>query len=400
MMRISKGNHMRTRRFDQKSFCMYLFLVLLLVRFGFHNSYIVLSDVAVTCSTLLSGVLYIAVILKKRDPFGDFCRHIPFLLIGLISYLITGASAFLILLLAILILEDMDKAEVMKYYIVIRLLTILLIVAASLLGIIPNESMDVLKSGRYTFTLQAYGYIHPNQFAQAAGAVLIACICMVDRQYIYLKMAVLAAVTGLLFYLTRSRSLILIVGFVFLCKIVLESRKLRRIVLSFLEKCSWLPHAVVVFMGIICPFLMNYSSGILQKGLCILDSLFSGRYTFAAAVMRYYPLNLFGNVFDFSYLSEVYGTYAVDNGYINLLYSFGIIAFLCFLYLSYRTMKKMLVYNDIFYAVCIFALLLWGLFENMLTLPTINFAVLFYGIGVGNIPDVFAKTGKRRKRRS
>lgn len=398
-MYISKEDNMRSKRFDLKSVCTYLFLVQLLIRFGFHNSYIVLPELAVTCSTLVSGILYLVVLWNERDPLGEFCTHIPYLLIGLISYLVTGASVILILILAMLVLKDADKEKVLKWYIVVRLLTILLITIASLVGVIPNQSIDVLKSGTYTITLHAYGHNHPNQFALVTGSVLIAFICVAKRQYIQWKMAVIGVAAAGLFYLSRSRSMIVVIGFVFLCKILLEFQKPRRFILNIWQKCSWLSHAFLVLLGIVCPFMMDYASGFLQKCLFRLDALFSMRLSLAAAVIRNYPLNPFGNVFDFSELEKIYGEYVIDNGYVNFLYNFGSITFLIFLYLSYCTMRKMLACDQAIYAVCVIAMLLWGVFENMLTLPIVNFTVLFYGMGVGNLSAAFTRFGKRRKNR-
>lgn len=395
-----KGRNRKLERYDWKLLFTGLFLVQLLIRFGFHNSYIVLPDLAVTCSTLLSGILYLAVLWEEKDPFGELCMHIPYLLIGLASYLITGTSAILVLILAMLVLKNVDQEMALKWYIVIRILTILLIVAASLTGVIPNQSMDVLKSGVYTITLHAYGYNHPNQFALATGSVLIACICAVKPQSIQWKMAALGAAAAGLYFLNRSRSMILVIGFVFLCKILLEFQKPRKIILHIWQKVSWLPHVCLVFLGMICPFLMDYVTGFQQKCLFRLDALFSMRFSFAAAVIRAYPLNPFGNVFDFSALEKMYGKYAVDNGYVNFLYNFGSVVFILFLYLSYCTVRKMLARGQAIYAVAVIAMLLWGVFENIITLPTVNFTILFYGMGVGNLASLAAGLWKRRKHRS
>ena len=400
-----KSRKLGQRRWEQESFFSCAFLVLLLIRFAFHNSYIELPDIAVTCSTLLSGILYLLVLVRKRDPLGEFFVHIPYLLVGALSYLVTGASAFLIVILAVLVLKDMEKETILKYYIVIRFLTISLILVAAFTGAIPNANMVVHKSGVYVPSLLACGYSHPNQFAQSAGAFLIACICIANRKYIVWKLAGIAALSAGVYYVTRSRSMILIVAFMLVCKILLEFKKPEKMIRDIWSKCVWLPYALVVLLGIGGPFLMNrfflaQSSGILQRFLYQLDYIFSGRYTFAAAVMRTYPLHPFGNVFDFSALESMFGGYAVDNGYVNFLYNFGIVPFLVFLYLSYSTVKRMLEQDQMVYALCAAAMLLWGLFENMLTLPTIDFALLFYGMGTGRIADWLTRIERRRKRKS
>ena len=98
--------------------------------------------------------------------------------------------------------------------------------------------------------------------------------------------------------------------------------------------------------------------------------------------MQYYDLSLFGNTFDFSILEAVFGTYAVDNSFIYVLYGFGIIAMICWIVFSVRAIRILAESDKSIYAILILVLNLWGCIENILFLPNINIGIFLIGAGL------------------
>ena len=136
---------------------------------------------------------------------------------------------------------------------------------------------------------------------------------------------------------------------------------------------------IILLIALVIPYFFRSSTGLLRTILYELDRLFSSRITFAAAVLGNYKVTLFGGTTDFSLLHNLYGAYAVDNGYINLLYSYGIIFFVIYIIMIVFIMKKLIEnqYYMISYAILIISF--WGIYENILYLPTINIALLLIG---------------------
>lgn len=87
----------------------------------------------------------------------------------------------------------------------------------------------------------------------------------------------------------------------------------------------------MLFFCLGASYLLTRVSGSLQTILYALNQKVSSRLSFSSAVIQNYDLTLFGTTFDFSLLEPIFGKYAVDMSYINLIYGFGLIPALSFL---------------------------------------------------------------------
>ena len=146
-----------------------------------------------------------------------------------------------------------------------------------------------------------------------------------------------------------------------------------------LKRNTWLITIMILLFAVVFPFLMDKLSGRMQEILWNINGALGSRFSFASAVMNHYDLNLFGNVFDFSYLEYLYGNYVVDNGYVNLLYNFGIIAFVFYVFFSVKSIQFLCKKNNGKLAFLLILLNLWGTVENILFVPSVNVAVFFLG---------------------
>ena len=162
----------------------------------------------------------------------------------------------------------------------------------------------------------------------------------------------------------------------------MKSNKRRKSLCNIISRYRWLIMTFILFIAVVCPVLMTKLSEKPLMMLYALNAILGSRFSFASAVINNYDLNLFGNVFDFSYLSHLYGTYAVDNGYINILYNFGIIAFACFVIFSMNAVKNLIQNEYEIYGIFIIIVCVWGLMENILFVPSVNIPVLFIGVGI------------------
>ena len=93
---------------------------------------------------------------------------------------------------------------------------------------------------------------------------------------------------------------------------------------------------------------MLKATGQLQTVLFYINGLLSSRFTHIYRAFLNYPVTLFGGTSDFSKLQDIYSYSTIDNGYIRLLYSFGIIGFCLFILFTVISVKKLIAKKNIF----------------------------------------------------
>ena len=81
---------------------------------------------------------------------------------------------------------------------------------------------------------------------------------------------------------------------------------------------------------------------------------------------------------DFSKLDTLYNYSTVDNGYIRLLYGFGIIGFVLFILFSTICIKSIADYEEYIYLITYIAIAVWGINENVLESFAFNFSIIFW----------------------
>ena len=91
-------------------------------------------------------------------------------------------------------------------------------------------------------------------------------------------------------------------------------------------------------------------------------------------------LTLFGGVNEFSALSQKYNYTTVDNGYIRLIFEFGIIGMTAYLLLVILSTRKLVISKQYIFAICIIGVAVWGLSENILIDCSYNITILFWSI--------------------
>lgn len=106
--------------------------------------------------------------------------------------------------------------------------------------------------------------------------------------------------------------------------------------------------------------------------------MFGSRFTHSARVFDLYPIPLWGGIVDFRLLQSNFGYAIVDNGYLCLLYDFGIVGFSLFIILYFLSMRILADKKEYVFLIAIIAVALWGITENILRSFAINFTVVFW----------------------
>ena len=136
---------------------------------------------------------------------------------------------------------------------------------------------------------------------------------------------------------------------------------------------------LALFLSLLLPYFMTIQVGELRFILYKINDLLSSRLTFSASVMENYPLSLFGTTFSFDKLGLIYRKFAVDVGYINLLYSFGLVPFLAFIITTNIVCKKLFELNFYVLLLVFYLMLLWASMENIIVNCSVDFVILLFG---------------------
>lgn len=359
-----------------------LFILLFLLSYIFTNTQIIFPSVLQTILTTACICLFIYYLIEYKYSIKELSIYMFILFLGLMSYVLTGMSAFLLILLSMVMVKLNDVETIARSLLGMRMIALLILIIGCLVGFISNERVSVYKSGVYVEKF-ALGFNHPNQLGQALGIMILLFIAITsEKKYLFNKI-----ITGILiliaYAISGSRSMLAICGIYWILSIITIISKKKDLLSIIIIKSRWFIMALILFVGIGMPILMTHLTGQALKYLYALNGLLGSRFSYSSAVMNNYKVSLFGNVFDFSYLETLYGDYAVDNGYIYILYGFGIIAFIIFVFFSMNAVKCLAQSRKNMYALLILVLCLWGCIENILFIPTINIGVLYLGVGIG-----------------
>lgn len=281
------------------------------------------------------------------------------------------------------IFTELEYRKAFKLLFFERLFFLILIVFFSLTGILSVQKTEVFKGGLGINTFgYGLGFNHPNQLAYNVGLLLLFYICykretLRQRHIIGMALAAFGC-----YAITKTRT-ILVITIVLILMLDIYCVKAHRQTLftkrfsSILAFSPWImPICALAALGL--PILMSTATGRFKEILYALNGLIGSRFTHSARVFDSYPVPLWGGIVDFRLLQSNFGYAIVDNGYLCLLYDFGIVGFSLFIILYFLSMRKLANKKEYVFLIAIIAVALWGITENILRSFAINFTVVFW----------------------
>lgn len=314
----------------------YLFLLLISAVYSFTNTSLEIKGILSTSIIIIESLFFLLFLYFVGRYNIKKLLKIAFLLsIGGIHYLMARETVFLIMLMVAVIFTELEYRKAFKLLFFERLFFLILIVFFSLTGILSVQKTEVFKGGLGINTFgYGLGFNHPNQLAYNVGLLLLFYICY-KRETL------------------RQRH---IIGMAF---------------------SPWImPICALAALGL--PILMSTATGRFKEILYALNGLIGSRFTHSARVFDSYPVPLWGGIVDFRLLQSNFGYAIVDNGYLCLLYDFGIVGFSLFIILYFLSMRKLANKKEYVFLIAIIAVALWGITENILRSFAINFTVVFW----------------------
>lgn len=358
------------------------YIMFFLLSYIFYNTEVSIPQFMQTTFTVICLLLFLVWgTFERKYRIKELFVYGLTLSIGLASYAITGMSVFLLILLSIIMIDYDDLKETVRIAFILRVIGLLVLLFLCLFDVTSITKGEVYKSGIY-ITTYTMGFNHSNQLGQVLGIIIIMFIILYNKKIKGLANLFIFCSIIVAYRICGSRTMLGCTMLFFLLTVFMKSNKRRKSLCNIISRYRWLIMTFILFIAVVCPVLMTKLSEKPLMMLYALNAILGSRFSFASAVINNYDLNLFGNVFDFSYLSHLYGTYAVDNGYINILYNFGIIAFACFVIFSMNAVKNLIQNEYEIYGIFIIIVCVWGLMENILFVPSVNIPVLFIGVGI------------------
>lgn len=299
-----------------------------------------------------------------------------FLIISLITYLVSNSSKFLTMLVVAIVFSGLDYKKAFKLVLIIRTFILIMIMSFAQIGILDRYERTILKSKTYQ-TGFGMGYTHPNRLAFVFLFLILTYICYKNTEFKKKDFVLITVIFVIGYYFTKTRTLVLCFLVIALFLVAYNVVFFKKITSKIVGVLGIVVIPMCTFISLVVPKLLG-KSGNIGTYMTALDKIANFRFANIRNLFETYPITLFGGVNEFVLLQSRYNYSTIDNGYIRLLFNFGIIGFMCFLILSILTivfLVKKEQYNYV--AVCI-VIAIWGVSENILTSIAFNLIAVFW----------------------
>lgn len=355
-------------------------LIIVLLETAFENTPLQNYNLMINRFILIIEIL-IFIFLLSRVQFTEKGKFYLLLLLGIFicSYFIIHSSLLLKMLMMSLAVAKLGIEKSFEIIFKFKLVVIALVIGVSLIGIIPNEYIEVAK-GIGVVHAYGLGYTHPNRLATSICTTILCFIGWKNDSLKKSEVGFLSIIAIIFFVITRSRTLlycILIFLFFYMLNKFNGTHVLCKKIISLFGTIS-IPLCLGV--SIVFPLLLLSSSGILQNIVYTINQLFSRRFTHIERMFLTYPVTLGGGLFDTSLMDDIFGYSVVDNGYIRFLYQYGILGLGLFSIMSILSFTELTKQRKFIWSLVFVIVAIEGLLENVYVDIGLNILVVFWAL--------------------
>lgn len=342
----------------------YIFFILMIAAKGIgldsgDRLYYVLSAIAFVC--MVCKLCITKYSLKELTAMGALC------LIAFLAYVNSGRLGIVLSILAIIGIKDIKISKVFRLGLIVYGICFTGTVLAAANGVIPNPMVVHEKSGIGEVIRWGMGYSTGNVFHISYFILAVFIVYSLREKYSLRHLFYLFGGNLLVFAFSLSYTGVTVTVFYLLLSLYAVKRKK----LNKPERiCCQLPLPFCVLFSFIMPFFST--TGIGQK----LDAMLQARLSFSYYYLTNQPVTLLG-----ARMKDVPNFWVImDNGYVFILMTYGIAAFLLF-YIGYtviitRYSRRGGANSEL---AIIFSFLLYGIMEQFISNVFMNISLLFLG---------------------
>lgn len=295
----------------------------------------------------------------------------------LCSYFVLNSSMLFKMFMMAMAVAKIGNTRSFEIIFKFKTLILLLIISLSMLGIIPNDRVQVEK-GIGTAYGYGLGFTHPNRLASAICFLILCYICwknnkLKDQQIFSILVIALAG-----FSITKSRTLLYCILLFIILYILLKVRLTKKISKKLLKIIGTFSVPFSIAISVLIPVLLLSSTGAIKRIVYDINLLFSRRFTHIEHMFLTYPVSLTGGLFDVKLMDELFGYSVVDNGYIRFLYQYGIVGLTLFGLISVISFMKIIKKKQYIWAIVFIIVAIEGLLENIYVDIGLNLLIVFW----------------------
>lgn len=281
--------------------------------------------------------------------------------IGILDAIIGKNMTILFTAVIIACLKNIDLKKIIKIMFITRLITFIAMIILPTIGIISNNIIPFYRDGQI-INRYAFGFEHPNLAHSSFALILILW------GYIYFEKINLFKIVGceicnfLLYNFTYSRTGFLIVTiYLIFIYVMKKSNKLMHILPKLLN--------ITLVICIIISFALAIGYSKIDF-ITKMDRLFTGRIKYMNMLWRNYSIPIIGQ--------EIYPHILIDNGYFSLIYQGGLLAFIWYIYIAFKTNKYIVANKKNTEMIIIITLYIYCIFESYYTNILMNPSLVFF----------------------
>ncbi|MCM1227306.1 MAG: hypothetical protein NC320_07775 [Clostridium sp.] len=350
-------------KYKLSEICFYIFLSLIMLYYAYRRSMV---DYSIFNWTLYLAIPFLILKFLLEDVYKLSEIFMCFILVflGVISAILSGSTSVLISFSIVIGMKNIDYIKALKIVFYIRLITVILNVISSILGIIPNRVVARAADGE--IIRYALGYTHPNVFGMYCFTLISLCFILYGSKW-KLKLIVSMIINIFQFILTNSRTSFLLIN-LYLLLVLFVKLWGRKKSIKRLKTIAIFSIPVGLIISLLLPLTLNLSIG--PK----LNSLLSSRISLSKDFLRVYGIKPFGQKI-LTLVGDLY--WALDSGFLNLFIRFGAIVGIVCLFLFFITAKLNFKNQYIYIAIIMFAL--YGIIEDFLSSLLFNYLWIILG---------------------
>lgn len=291
----------------------------------------------------------------------------------LIGVFLTKNSAILIYILFLISLKKISFTDfIYKDFKIKLFLTVFVLIMYFL------NFTDPYITHRIDGTIRnSLGFSHPNYLAAILLCLTLECFFLFYKKHKVLTNLIYICNILIIYFITDSRTTVFVLLFfyilLYIFKIIKANYSGKNIKLIFTNL-----FLILMISSLFLTILYINNNEFTLK----IDSLLSGRLYWNSVFYNRYPINLFG------YDIQIVGTrlaknsnfdmLVLDNGYLNILYFYGIFGVLFYYYIFKKIIKQSLEEENIIISLIIVTFLIYGITENTFYKFVINPFIFYF----------------------